>query len=87
MSKDIALKNLQYILVLSAKPRNGCDDSRNRFLLMPNASSLANGHQQKTIERPHGRGFSAWQRPRGSAQDARAPASESCRPVARALPR
>ena len=26
-----------------------------------------------------------WQRPRGSAQDARAPASESCRPASRFL--
>ena len=56
-------------LVLSAKPRNGCDDCRNRFFVGTHASVLANGRQQKNDRAPlSGRGFSAWQRPRGSAK-------------------
>ena len=47
--------------VLSAKPRNGCDDSRNRFFIGVHASMLANGRQQKNDRAPSsGRGFSAW---------------------------
>ena len=39
-------------LVLSAKPRNGCDESRNRFFVGAHASSLANGYQQKNDRAP-----------------------------------
>ena len=39
-------------LVLSAKPRNGCDDSRNRFFVGTHASPLANGRQQKNDRAP-----------------------------------
>ena len=39
-------------LVLSAKPRNGCDESRNRFFVGTHASSLANGRQQKNDRAP-----------------------------------
>jgi hypothetical protein len=39
-------------LVLSAKPRNGCDESRNRFFVGVHARSLANGRQQKNDRAP-----------------------------------
>ena len=67
-------------LVLSAKPRNGCDESRNRFFVGTHASSLADGRQQKNDRAPSQGAVSRLGSVPAGAKRCTSKASESCRP-------